>query len=60
MAVVKPGQAKGGGWDAGGEDGSEEWEKDYGELYESTSAMVQRKAQWKWTAAITGHKNGLL
>ena len=54
------GQAKGGGWDAGGEDGSEEWEKDYGELYESTSAMVQRKAQWKWTAAITGHKNGLL
>ena len=38
----------------GSEGGGEEWDKDYGELYESTSAMVQRKSQWKWKATATG------
>ena len=46
------------GWPEGGEDGVEEWEKDYGELYESTSGMVQRKSQWKWTAT-TNHSGSL-
>lgn len=52
------GKVRGGGWDEGSESGGEEWEKEYGELYESTSAMVQRKSQWKWTA--TTGTNGSL
>ena len=49
------GRAKGSAWDDGEADGeSEGWNKDYGELYESTSAMVARKSQWTWRAAPNG------
>ena len=48
----------GGGDLSDGEGGGEEWQKEYGELYESTSAMVQRKSQWKWTAVT--NRNGSL
>ena len=54
------GGSGGGGWGECEDGGGEEWEKDYGELYESTGAMVQRKAQWKWTATGSAHHNGSL
>jgi endoribonuclease LACTB2 len=38
---------------SGGGESTAEWsDKDYGELRESTAAMVQRKAEWLWKAVV--------